>query len=449
MTKPGTLSVLRPNLTSLHHKSASPVLLRRLRSTDALESNSTSRAYSFTPRNLSIHKLAVRNHSLRELLQSRQCSIFPIRSGARRFFSPSARQRPNNLLPDNLGPSPLSRTFSSDKGPILDLRTQRSSIGSWSAVLIVCLVSGAALYTASSGDVKSSNQQQERHISEVVLSEVSGKDIGTVDSMATESLPGRPGNLSPEQEEKLREFWVAALQVFGVLESKDVNENSHPEIARADTSISKKPKKKRLSLFRAKHNDDDTASSTSTEAGSHTAAGSGDSEDKYGQTKQFHEALESLSPEALRASFWSMVKHDHPDALLLRFLRARKWDVEKALVMMVSTMRWRAMEMHVDDDIMRNGELASLEAANGNDPAKKKLAEDFLAQMRLGKSFLHGLDKEGRPMCFVRVRLHKQGEQSEESLERYTVFVIECARMVLAPPIDTAVSTQCKCFSRI
>jgi hypothetical protein len=43
-------------------------------------------------------------------------------------------------------------------------------------------------------------------------------------------------------------------------------------------------------------------------------------------------------------------------------------------------------------------------------------------------------------MCFVRVRLHKQGEQSEESLERYTVFVIESARMVLQPPVDTAVS---------
>jgi len=92
----------------------------------------------------------------------------------------------------------------------------------------------------------------------------------------------------------------------------------------------------------------------------------------------------------------------------------------------------------VDDDIMKNGELSSLEAANGSDPAKKRLGEDFLAQMRLGKSFLHGVDMNGRPMCFVRVRLHKQGEQSEESLERYTVFVIESARMVLQPPVDTA-----------
>ena len=263
--------------------------------------------------------------------------------------------------------------------------------------------------------------------------------------MTGEALPGRPGTLTPEQEEKLREFWIATLQVFGVLDPQEVNGNGLAEIGngrtRADTTSSKKPekekKKKRMSLFR-KNKDDDTDSVTSTDSTSHPVVA--DSDDKYGQTKEFHEALASLTPETLRATFWSMVKHDHPDALLLRFLRARKWDVEKALVMMVSTMRWRSADVHVDDDIMKNGELSSLEAANGSDSAKRRLGEDFLAQMRLGKSFLHGVDKNGRPMCFVRVKLHKQGEQSEESLERYTVFVIESARMVLQPPVDTAVS---------
>ena len=96
--------------------------------------------------------------------------------------------------------------------------------------------------------------------------------------------------------------------------------------------------------------------------------------------------------------------------------------------------------MHVDDDIMLNGELGAVEDTQSSDSSKKKLAEDFLTQLRMGKSFLHGLDKENRPMCFVRARLHKQGEQSEESLERYTVFVIESARMILSPPVDTAVS---------
>jgi len=95
--------------------------------------------------------------------------------------------------------------------------------------------------------------------------------------------------------------------------------------------------------------------------------------------------------------------------------------------------------MHVDDDVVKRGEGGAAEDAASSNHAVKKEGDDFLAQLRLGKSYLHGVDKEGRPMCFVRVRLHKAGEQSEASLERYTVYVIETARLVLSPPVDTAV----------
>ena len=132
-----------------------------------------------------------------------------------------------------------------------------------------------------------------------------------------------------------------------------------------------------------------------------------------------------------------MVKHDHPDALLLRFLRARKWDVHAALVMFVSTIHWRAKEMHVDDDIMINGEEHAVKESKAGSAAERKEGGDFMAQLRMGKSFLHGTDKDGRPCCYVRVKLHKQGEQSEKSLERFTVYTIETTRMMLKPPIDT------------
>lgn len=64
-----------------------------------------------------------------------------------------------------------------------------------------------------------------------------------------------------------------------------------------------------------------------------------------------------------------------------------------------------------------------------------------MSQLRMGKSFLHGWDKTGRPICHVRVRLHKAGEQSEASLERYTIYIMETARLMLSPQVDTAVST--------
>jgi len=266
--------------------------------------------------------------------------------------------------------------------------------------------------------------------------------------MEAEISPGRPGSLTAEQEEKLRLLWAAIFRVCGVgldESAAEASDSLEPVASKdrkkSDLGKAEKDKKKRKGLFsrKAKKDADSDSASSKQTGSSATATPKEGEEDKYDQAKMFHDALASQSPETIRAAIWSMVKHDHPDALVLRFLRARKWDVDKALVMLVSTMNWRAKEMHVDDDIMKNGEAAAVEAESSDDPKTKKLGHDFLAQIRMGKSFLHGIDKDGRPICIVRVRLHRQGEQAEESLERYTVYIIETARMLLTPPVDTAV----------
>ncbi|EMC99625.1 hypothetical protein BAUCODRAFT_62758 [Baudoinia panamericana UAMH 10762] len=244
--------------------------------------------------------------------------------------------------------------------------------------------------------------------------------------MAARLPPGRPGNLTPDQEAKLKEMWSQTLDIFGVGRgtSEAANGAATPS---SEASSSDKKKKGRLSLFgKKKGGEGDTTNDTADN-------------DKHGQTREFQQALASQTPEQLRDAFWSMVKHDHPDALLLRFLRARKWDVHAALIMLVSTMHWRSQEISVDDDIMAKGELHALQQeTTSSSAAEKKEGADFMAQLRMGKSFLHGTDKDGRPCCYVRVRLHRQGEQSEKSLERFTVYTIETARMLLRPPIDTA-----------
>ena len=262
----------------------------------------------------------------------------------------------------------------------------------------------------------------------------SGSSIRNNAAMPESVLPGRPGNLTAEQEVKLREMWATTLKVFGV-PALDEMLNGDPDSQadqRSHTNTTGSEKKKHRGMFGRKHNDKDVDSDASAT----------EDDDKYGQAKAFDKILENQTPEELRKAFWSMVKHDNPDGLLLRFLRARKWNVHNALVMLIATMQWRMQEMHVDDDIIRRGEAGALEDSASKDSKIKKDGQDFLAQMRLGKSFLHGTDKDGRPMCFVRVRLHKQGEQSEASLERYTVYTIETARYLLSSNVDTAVSTH-------
>ncbi|KAL8289338.1 hypothetical protein RB597_001097 [Gaeumannomyces tritici] len=259
-----------------------------------------------------------------------------------------------------------------------------------------------------------------------------------LDNMSTQSLPGRPGNLTAEQDEQLRKLWTRVFEVCGIVDPAGATaapnaDSVAPEpLAAADRKLSEpdgdKTKKKRLGLFSRKSKKD-------------TAAGDvkeGDPEDKYGQNKIFLDTLATQSPESLRATIWSMTKHDNPDALMLRFLRARKWDVERALVMFISSISWRATDAHIDDKIMRWGEGGAAEDAAKGEGDAQKLGQDFLKQMELGKSLIHGVDKAGRPICLVRVRIHKAGEQCEESVERYTIFLIETTRLLIRPPVDTA-----------
>ncbi|KAI1435875.1 CRAL-TRIO domain-containing protein [Xylaria sp. CBS 124048] len=246
-------------------------------------------------------------------------------------------------------------------------------------------------------------------------------------------LPGRPGNLTPEEDEKLRKFWEMFLQTCGVFDEDGADGSTATQLADQGKD---KSKRKRLNLFKKKKDktkENKNADNDATEP----PVKPNDPEDKWGQSKAYLETLAKHSPEEIRATIWSMVKHDNPDALLLRFLRARKWDLQRALVMMISTMDWRASDMHVDTDIMVNGEEHELFNAQSSDPVVKKQGEDFMEQIRLGKSYCYGMDKAGRPICICRARLHRAGEQSEESLERFTVYVIETTRFLMSPPADT------------
>ncbi|KAF7550105.1 hypothetical protein G7Z17_g5955 [Cylindrodendrum hubeiense] len=307
-------------------------------------------------------------------------------------------------------------------------RTSRSCPEVHSVLTVVAATVVAAIFIASlwtsKDPVTESSQPQE-------LQEL-------IETMAYSVPPGRPENLTSEQEEKLRKLWASIFQLCGVADDDSASTAEILAPKEKEDSIAPEadaPKKKRFGVFRK--NRGDSKSGTSTPTSTESPAKDAGEDDKYGQTKHFYETLANETPESIRATIWAMVKHDHPDALVLRFLRARKWDVEKALVMLVSTMSWRHTDMHVDDDIMKNGDGFAIEDEKTNS-STKQVSQDVMAQLRMGKSFLHGTDKNGRPICVVRVRLHKQGEQCEASLERYTVYIIETARMVLENPVDTA-----------
>ncbi|KAL4892659.1 CRAL/TRIO domain protein [Aspergillus ambiguus] len=269
--------------------------------------------------------------------------------------------------------------------------------------------------------------------------------IDTLKTMPVEAAPGTVGNLTPDQEAKLQEFWILLFKVCGIkLDGLEANGDAAAAPAAPPSPVEEKKKqpKRRFTLW-GRSNDEETDDSASVKSANGVSSSIAslsitDGDDKFGQTKDFQKALVDMKPEEIRTTFWNMVKQDNPDALLLRFLRARKWDVKKALIMLISTIRWRLLEVNIDDDIMRNGEHLAVKQSKSSDPKEKKKGEDFMRQMRMGKSFLHGVDKQGRPICVIRVRLHRAADQSTEALDRFTVYTIESARMMLAPPVETA-----------
>jgi len=186
----------------------------------------------------------------------------------------------------------------------------------------------------------------------VAVSTREGSAVGfeTVEDMAPLDLPGRPHNLTETERARLKEMWATAFKVFGVPLPAGEEVDQPNGVSRTPTIASETKEKKGgklTSMFKKKKDKESTTPTSADAAPDISKLAIGEGEDKYSQTKEFKEALATSSPKEIHDTFWKMVKADHPDSLFLRFLRARKWDVSKAIVMLVATMHWRSKEMDV------------------------------------------------------------------------------------------------------
>ncbi|KAF9998168.1 hypothetical protein BGZ80_011245 [Entomortierella chlamydospora] len=131
-----------------------------------------------------------------------------------------------------------------------------------------------------------------------------------------------------------------------------------------------------------------------------------------------------LSVDKLRPILWDNAMGDHPDALLLRFIRARKWNVVNALNMLFKAFKWR-----IDEDLP-NIKYSTDEHLNAENPK-------FFEQLESGKFFIHGTDVDGRVVAYLNVRLHYPNAQPAKTLETLALYVIECGRVLVQHPVET------------
>ncbi|CCH44796.1 hypothetical protein BN7_4364 [Wickerhamomyces ciferrii] len=242
--------------------------------------------------------------------------------------------------------------------------------------------------------------------------------------MSIPNPSGRVTTLSADEERKLKEVWAHFLRFWGTpvtLPSAPKRTATTTSVASTKSNGDDKGKKKMFSKFRRGHK-----ASKSSEKNELTSTRSNESIEANYTHKSIHESFKDLQPEDIYENFWNMLRTDSPDNLILRFLRARKWDSDKALAMLAHTLHWRLKESHVED-LLFGGEKRGID--NGED--------GFHLQFKLSKAYFRGYDNEGRPIVIIRPRLHHSNEQTEEDIQKYTLLVIEEARLLLKEPVDS------------
>ncbi|KAI0429945.1 CRAL-TRIO domain-containing protein [Xylaria sp. FL1042] len=219
----------------------------------------------------------------------------------------------------------------------------------------------------------------------------------TVQDVPIES--GYVGNLTPDQEKKLQQMWGLLLSAF-----------EFDAVKYEETDL------------------EDPAAAGSQEDGAPS-----DHKVEVGKG-----SVNRKLADKLRQTWLNMVKQENPDTLLLRFLRARKWDVAQAFSMLKGALLWRFKEVLVDEEVLAKGESWSAKKEKTGEGREKKDAHDFMEQLRMGKVYIRGADRRGRPVGYVHVAMHKPGAQSEETLEKIIVQTIETLRCLFnKPPIES------------
>ncbi|KAK9719735.1 hypothetical protein K7432_004614 [Basidiobolus ranarum] len=124
---------------------------------------------------------------------------------------------------------------------------------------------------------------------------------------------------------------------------------------------------------------------------------------------------------SVEKAFWQIILFDHPDNVMLRFLRARNFDVQKSSDMLLKALEWR-----LDEDvenIIEKGE-ASL---------NQKLLQDGLAHFR-------GRDSYGRPLCMAYVHNWYPKAQSLTEFKRFMIWTLETGRLLIDDEKDGKMS---------
>lgn len=191
---------------------------------------------------------------------------------------------------------------------------------------------------------------------------------------SVDSAYENPGNLGPERTLVLKEFWSILLEFF-----------------KANTSLADRWAK----LFPP--------------------------QEGYPEEAEFVELLNSFTGESFRQELYGLIRHDYADLVPIRFLKARSFDKEKAMRMLLSALSYR-----------RKNVPRAMLSETQKDP-------EFIEAMKKAKTFVPCYDDKGRTITLIRIANHSSGDCSQDCFERYTVYAVEHGHLLHLPHQDRTV----------
>ncbi|KAI8060304.1 CRAL-TRIO domain-containing protein [Gongronella butleri] len=233
------------------------------------------------------------------------------------------------------------------------------------------------------------------------------------------TLPGRVDTLTPEQDAMLKDTWFRLLKVFV--------QKGQPETVSAPAPVVDEGKKSRWG-FRSSS----SASSSNKNTENSKDLFLGATKNPQWLSLPLEDAIPMIPGEELAFTFWNMVSSDNADCTVLRFLRARKWDADAALDMLLHCLRWRLVQRV--DDITALGEHG---VRNTLEKIKPGMGHSFIDNLFSNKAVIGGPDKEGRPIAYLNVRFHRKEDQDHEVLKILCIYFMECSRMIVHQPTET------------
>ena len=215
--------------------------------------------------------------------------------------------------------------------------------------------------------------------------------------------------MTNDQKAKLAEMWEILFQTF------DDPETAHKRAEEHERALS------RSSTF----TDHSGAHTGPDGAPAHAPKDDHAKAEKAQREEQaaLRELLTKYGPDEMRKNFWYFIGPDYPDMLVLKFLRARKWNVHRAVAMLARCIKWR-MESHVLD-IIAKGDLGLSEED-----------KHWNLQGESGKVFCWAANENMKPVVYINVAKHLTKVQPASTMTNFVIMCAESFRSLVTHPND-------------